>query len=181
VKVSAKKVENPVPVEILILMHRMCVTIVSLLAALCALTLPILTLAELPKTMPASPHPYTDVNSDGIVTPLIYVKGGEPGFAPYEVTAEGYTVQNISGDYKYLEVDEATGIVVDSGLECGKDDPKNKKGKSGKKISKGIKGRVGLDTRRRNILETKTSEGDESIHFARRRAAVVGTTQYSNE
>lgn len=174
-KVSAKKVENPVPVEILILMHRMCVTIVSLLAALCALTLPILTLAELPKTMPASPHPYTDVNSDGIVTPLIYVKGGEPGFVPYEVTAEGYTVQKISGDYKYLEVDEATGIVVDSGLECGKDDPKNKKGKSGKKISKGIKGRVGLDTRRRNILETKTSEGDESIHFARRRAAVVGT------
>jgi hypothetical protein len=34
--------------------------------------------------------------------------------------AEGYTVQKLSGDYKHIEVDEATGIAVDSGLECGK-------------------------------------------------------------
>lgn len=145
------------------------------LAALCALKLSLPTLAELLKTMPASPHPYTAVNSDGIVTPLLYVKGGEPGFVPYEVTAEGYTVQRISGVYKYLEVDDATGIVVDSGLVCGRDDPKKRKGKFGKNISKGIKGRVGLDTRRRNILETKNLKGENSTHFARRRLpAAVG-------
>jgi hypothetical protein len=149
----------------------MWITRFSFLAAV----LPLGALAELPKTTPASPHPYSEVNSDGVVTPLIYVKGGEPGYGTYEVTAEGYTVEKISGIYKYLDIDSATGLVVDSGLECGKHDPNKNVGKSGKKISKGTKGRVGQDTRRRHILETKASTIDGNIHVATRRAAAVGT------
>eukprot|EP00590_Aulacoseira_subarctica_P007159 CAMPEP_0172426088 /NCGR_PEP_ID=MMETSP1064-20121228/35698_1 /TAXON_ID=202472 /ORGANISM="Aulacoseira subarctica , Strain CCAP 1002/5" /LENGTH=108 /DNA_ID=CAMNT_0013169465 /DNA_START=1 /DNA_END=327 /DNA_ORIENTATION=+ len=93
--------------------------------------------------MAASPHPYTEVNADGTITTLIYIKGGEMGSPPYEVTEEGYAVEKIEGNYKYLEMDEANGVLVDSGLVCGKDDPNQAVGHSGKKLMKGLKGRAG--------------------------------------
>jgi hypothetical protein len=90
-----------------------------------------------------SPHPYTEINADGTVTPSIHLKGGGLGSTPYEVTVEGFTVQKIEGNYMYLELDDTTGMLVNSGLQCGKHDPNVDIGKSGKKLVKNLKGKVG--------------------------------------
>jgi hypothetical protein len=90
-----------------------------------------------------SPHPYTEINSDGTVTPLIYLKGGGFRSSPYETTAEGFTVQKIEGCYMYLELDVNTGMLANSGLQCGKHDPNVDVGKSGNQLVKNLKGTVG--------------------------------------
>lgn len=66
----------------------------------------------------------------------------------YKVTEEGYAVEKINGNYKYLEMDEADGDddLVESGLMCGKDDPNTSVGRSGTKFIKGLKGRAGHST-----------------------------------
>jgi hypothetical protein len=84
-----------------------------------------------------------EINSDGTVTPLIYLKGGGFGSSPYETTAEGFTVQKIEGYYMYLELDVNTGMLANSGLQCGKHDPNVDVGKSGNKLVKNLKGTVG--------------------------------------
>ena len=149
-----------------------------------AICLPYARAVELPKTMAASPHPYTEVNADGTVTSLIYIKGGEMGSPAYEVTDEGYTVDKVNGNYKYLEMDEAKGVLVDSGLMCGKDDPKKAVGRSGKKLAKGLKGRAGHsgkgtarftnNGRRVRQTESEYSTMEERSQLGRRRIEVIG-------
>lgn len=90
-----------------------------------------------------SPHPYTEINPDGTVTPLIYLKGGGFGSSPYETTSEGFAVQKIEGFYMYLELDVNTGLLTNSGLQCGKHDPTLDMGKSGNKLVKNLRGTFG--------------------------------------
>ena len=89
-----------------------------------------------------SPNPnwYIEKNMDGSVTPPLFLRGNAENSihdigkniesdAIVEVTAEGYTVSRISGDYIYMQFDPALGVMASSGLVAGKDDPKSTKSK----------------------------------------------------
>jgi len=90
----------------------------------------------LPLTIPANPKLYRETNYDGSKTPLIRLSAGEWSGAAYETTENGYAVQKIEGYYKYLELNNVTGRLVDSGLHVRKGiEPY-------RNIAVGIKGRI---------------------------------------
>lgn len=137
-----------------------------------------------PFRMSPNPQHYQEVNADGSVTPLIRLI--EDSWEIYEETMEGYRVESIDGNYKYLEVDATTESLVDSGLLAGRDDPKTAIGKSGKKLEKGTKGskkkkvagnlKGFKDSERRrqieSVAELAAGIPEEHQHYGRRTSSI---------
>lgn len=117
------------------------------------------------------PKPYHDTNADGTVTPLIRAVGSVEvgGQGIYIETVDGgYTVHKINGTYMYMELDEVTGFLIDSGLQAGRDDPEKVVGKSGKKIMK----------KARN--KKKSAATEETEEFRRRHRYPISEIQGAN-
>ena len=130
-----------------------------------------------PLRMPPNPNPYQAKNSDGTTTPLIRIIGeGETLGEIYEETVKGFTVNKINGTYKYLELDNKTGYLIDSGLQVGKHDPIKAAGKSGKKLKKGAKGKT-WSGNAKLIVEDQRELGipEEHRHSSRRLQSWVGS------
>lgn len=113
-------------------------------------------------TMPPNPNPYQVTYPDGTKSPLIRIMvDGQltsPSHNIYEETLDGFTVRTFGDDvYHYVEVDNATGEYVDTGLTAGIDDPYLTDIKQGEKA--GSKLRKNVANERQNILLQKRSDG----------------------
>jgi M6 family metalloprotease-like protein len=81
-------------------------------------------------SMPPNPEPYTVAYSDGTESPLIYLRTRgrlTSDVIIYEETVDGFTVKQVEnkfdGKYVYVDFDEASGDMIDTGLIAGVDDP----------------------------------------------------------
>jgi M6 family metalloprotease-like protein len=114
--------------------------------------------------MSPNPNSYVERNKDGSVTPPIYLVGNWEigGFKTVqEVTASGYTVSKVHGNYEYMEFDQTTDTMISSKLVVGKDNPKVTASRASGKM---------LTTYEHEILRTNAKTKNETL-FQRSMAA----------
>ena len=107
--------------------------------------------------MSPNPNSYVERNKDGSVTPPIYLVGNWEigGFKTVqEVTASGYTVSRVHGNYEYMEFDQTTDTMISSKLVVGKDNPKVTASRASGKM---------LTTYEHKILRTNAKTKNETL------------------